>query len=204
MIKIKEVTDRDNRRQSSRYGVSLVAGHPFSQETISRLTGLQETISDWFPKAFAYVPAKHLHSTILRSKSSKRELDEFSKPRSQFENLLTNLELPELVFTTINVETDGAVRVHIEPTSPIVEDNIGDQMAGILSSTYSYSIHRQDQLWVTLADLRPSYINRVDPYWISEELNPLNIENENLSHLSLVYYKDVHFNDTTLIQQYNL
>jgi hypothetical protein len=204
MVKVEKVSQRQNRRQSSRYGVSLVAGHPFSQETISGLTKLQKTISNRFPEAFAHVVPKHLHLTILRSKSSKRELDELSPPGGQFENLLINRDSPELFFSTTKVGDDGAVRVYVGSTNSVISEDVGNKLARMMGKKYGYNTRLQGQFWVTLADLRESYVKSVDTNWISTNVKPVNIDSENVSHLSLVYYRDVHFNDTTLIKRYSL
>ncbi len=204
-INIDSLSRRLRSLSEPRFGVSLIAGKPFSKPFTSAVQALQLRLTDLIPGDLVLPDPADIHVTIFRGKSSLNQCLPTLTPPTEIDAVLTGIRPVTLIWNSIILEQDGAIRAYSQPSAwPFVSMQNARFAVKAIESYSGRPTSIQQRLWATLGTIRTDRLDADTISRVQTLLNDSYMPEISIFHLKLIYYKDIHLSSAEIIKSYEL
>jgi guanylate kinase len=204
-INISAVDRRERSLAEPRYGISLVAGRPFSPNMLDSLRDIQSRLVRVAANSLLLTETKDVHLTVLRGRSSVMPCVSFSKPPQEIAQALEGVRPVPIVWSQILLDPDGAIRAYAFPQSwPFSSTDRASAAARALSTVFGMSVSVQPRLWTTLGTIKAAACVQDLPNQVRAVLSHYVPLDTIVTQLRLLYYRDLYMSDASVLEVYEL
>lgn len=200
-----EFVKREQRLSESRFGISLIAGLPFSRPFLEAVSTFHRQMEGPDQDLLAVPRLENIHMTILRGRSSIFPVDVARPVPPELDELMQAQGRRQMTWQSIKVGPDGGIRAFSAPGQwRFASRRLASAAVTALAAQYSVVVRVPQRLHVTLASLKPSASSHQLREGVQRLVNEADLPAVEVSTLRLVNFHNVGVTSARILRTYEL